>query len=153
MQGGGPCMHPSFIPYMHPSLVPRFMKAKTLSLWDTHLLSQSLRHQSRCNTKDVLFILTSAIWHTQIDWHSWEVCYFLPICGLHLGLSMVYCFLWSVVCTLKNIHTRSLCQDKLNLLSHISERIHPSFTFIMLLNVRLLAFCMKSQADTPKTQE
>ena len=51
------------------------MAAEALSLRDTYLLSQSRRHQSQCNTKDVLFSLTSAIWQTQTDWHSREVYY------------------------------------------------------------------------------
>lgn len=98
MHGGSPCMH--------PRLIPRFMEAKALNLWDTHLLSQSLRHQSQCNTKDVLFSLTSAIWQTQTDWHSREVYYSLPVGGLHVEFSI-----WCTVLCIYSVSLRIFIWD------------------------------------------
>lgn len=79
-------------------LMPWFTEAKSLSLWETHLLSQSLRHQSQCNTKDDLISLTYAVWETQIDWQSEHRMFFftLHLWVAHSVHAIVFCVLWPI---------------------------------------------------------
>lgn len=97
------------------------MEARAVSLWDTHLLSQSPCHQSQCNTKDILFSLTSTIWQTQTDWHSRELYYFLSIGVLHVewNNNTLFCLSLSLRIFISDNYVR------INLISrHISVRKH-----------------------------
>lgn len=86
-KGGSPCIH--------SCLMPWFTEAKSLSLWETHLLSQSLRHQSQCNTKDDLISLTYAVEKLRLtDNLNTECSFLLSIYGVH---AIVFCVLWPIL--------------------------------------------------------